>query len=140
LLVPWFGKDGDTMIPFRAEIVADPVELAGLRQQFEGWLQGAGVPDADVVDLVIALNEAVANAVEHGSPSDFVNIRAELVHGSVSIGVADTGRWKERGLVPDSEGRGRGLMIIRALVEDVGVRCSGEGTTVTMRRRVGLAA
>jgi len=128
------------MIPFRAEIVADPVELAGLRHLFEGWLQGAGVPDVDVAALVIAVNEAVANAVEHGSPSEFVNVRAKLEHGSVSIGVADTGRWKERGLVPIDEGRGRGLMIIRALVEDVGVRCSGEGTTVTMRRRIGLAA
>jgi anti-sigma regulatory factor (Ser/Thr protein kinase) len=124
------------MIPFRAVIVADPGELAGLRRLFKGWLERAGLPARDVGELVIAVNEAVANAVEHGTPSGFVSVRTKLEQDSLSIRVADSGRWKEPRLLPDTEGRGRGLTIMRALVEDVAIQSSDRGTTVTMRRRL----
>jgi anti-sigma regulatory factor (Ser/Thr protein kinase) len=51
----------------------------------------------------------------------------------VHIGVSDAGSWRPaRG-----SNRGRGLILMEALMDDVDVRRGDHGTTITLRRRVG---
>ena len=44
----------------------------------------------------------------------------------------DTGRWRP----PGETGRGRGLAVMRELMDDVEIAPSDQGTTVTLRRRL----
>ena len=41
-------------------------QLGVIRHQLACWLQGAGVAKERVADIVLAVNEAVANSIEHG--------------------------------------------------------------------------
>jgi serine/threonine-protein kinase RsbW len=116
--------------------VADLSQLRGLRHQFAAWLARARVDGSCGAELVLALHEAVANAAEHAEASDSISVHAEFADGAVLIEVADRGRWKEPRLVPDTGSRGRGLPIIRTLVEDVTIQTTRAGTTVQMRQRV----
>ncbi|MEU3475907.1 ATP-binding protein [Rhodococcus sp. NPDC006774] len=92
-------------------------------------------------DIVLAVYEAVVNAVEHAyrTPHDApahqhktigldVLYRADT--SSLQVTVADHGRWKLR--APTGV-RGRGLILIRAVADSTHVDTAATGTTVTMQ-------
>lgn len=80
----------------------------------------------------MATGEAAANAIEHAGGTEELEIAAVIADGEVDITVRDRGRWREK----TTEGRGRGLMLIRELMDRVEVTPSDAGTTVRMRRRL----
>lgn len=127
---------------FRRRVTGALDGLSTARRALDRWLGERGV-DPDVRgDLVLAASEAVANAAEHGLAGDrarSVLLEAWVVPGGqeeVVLEVHDDGRWRDGRSDPD---RGRGLRIMRALVDDLEVRTE-EGTTVRMRRRRELAS
>jgi anti-anti-sigma factor len=87
-----------------------------------------------VDDVLLAVGEAAANAVEHAYPdgsAGVVEVALERGVGGVAGTVRDTGAWRPP---PDDPGfRGRGLQILRALADDVDVRTDAGGTTVGFR-------
>jgi anti-sigma regulatory factor (Ser/Thr protein kinase) len=85
-----------------------------------------------VDDVVLACTEAASNAIEHayiGRIGD-VHVVAQRQNGVLEFSVSDEGRWRHPR--PD-DARGRGLDLVRALVRDVDVEQSEDGTTVRMR-------
>jgi anti-sigma regulatory factor (Ser/Thr protein kinase) len=54
----------------------------------------------------------------------------------VTIVVRDHGAWRRAG----TEDRGRGIPLMRALMEDVRIERRPEGTEVTLRRRLRASA
>lgn len=111
-----------------------PGELRAIRRHVERWAEEAGLPDDMVVDLQLALGEAVANGVEHAyldETAGNVGVAIELGAGAeptVTVRVTDEGRWRA---VPDSPGhRGRGLLMIDRLATRVRVLCTPRGTEV----------
>jgi len=118
---------------FREEVSARLDELRPLRARLRAWLDESFV-DPDVADdLAIAINEAVANAIEHGSSDESatVTVIARRDEDGVEVDVADTGSRRLGIADPD---RGRGFTIMHALVDDVTYTPSLVGTTVRMRR------
>ena len=98
----------------------DTRALARVRGRVRTWLSSVEASEPD--DLVLAVDEAVANAIEHGGAEVVVSAREE--HG-----------WRPAG---DYKWRGRGIAIMRALVDDVQIEPSPSGTTVVLRRRLHL--
>jgi serine phosphatase RsbU (regulator of sigma subunit) len=115
---------------------ADPRQLSGLRHRVDRFLLAHGVPEADATDLMVALSEAAANAIEHPvTPSHLmISVEVAVQPDEVLAIVRDTGRWR-----PSSDSRrrqrGRGLALIGVLTE-LSVDRSRRGTTVTLRRRL----
>ncbi len=87
-----------------------------------------------VGDILLAVDEACANAVEHGhrDRGGLVSVTARVEDDELHLVVADRGRWKPRGADADPA-RGRGPTIIHALVPDVVVTTGDAGTVVEMR-------
>jgi anti-sigma regulatory factor (Ser/Thr protein kinase) len=121
--------------PFSIELPAWPRELAGLRRGLQGWLRRSGVPEDVVGDVVVAVNEAAANAIEHayGLHDARFSVRAERIDGDLRFEVADTGRWRAARFGHD---RGRGLDLIHLLVDEVAIDPGSHGTTVRLVRRL----
>ncbi|MGC9671187.1 SpoIIE family protein phosphatase [Planosporangium sp. 12N6] len=120
---------------FDREVEADVARLKGLRDDFRAWLDTVPVGDDEREALLLVCSEAVANAIEHGYRGDrhgVVSVRAELTGGVLELTVRDRGSWR----VPDPRtDRGRGLSLMRSLMDRVLVE-HGAGTVVTMRRRI----
>jgi serine/threonine-protein kinase RsbW len=119
---------------FTRTLPAAPNDVAALRRELDGWLSHLAVPAIARRDLVLAVAEAAANAAEHAYGFDGagvirVDVRREE-DGALSASVADEGTWREP--VEDLE-RGRGIRIIRALVDDVSIASDARGTVVHMR-------
>ncbi|MEU4837130.1 ATP-binding protein [Nocardia testacea] len=108
--------------------------LAEVRHRTQEWLAHCPLGEEQAYDVLLAIGEACANAIEHGHRGDGGTIRLRLEHeaGGLHITVADHGRWKSPDPRPDQV-RGRGMAIIRALVPEVEVIVSAGGTTVEMR-------
>jgi anti-sigma regulatory factor (Ser/Thr protein kinase) len=132
--------------PLEGRLHADPVRLAPVRRSVVAWADAAALPEDVVEDLQLALGEALANAIEHAYRDQTAGECAFAVtwapDGGVDVRVDDFGTWRP---VPADPGfRGRGLMLIRELAEDVVLEPSAHGGTsvrfrvpVRVRRREG---
>ncbi len=124
--------------PLDLDIAADVGELASSRSALRGWLQSAGVPPEQTLDVLIAAGEALANAIEHGhrdSRDGRVRLQAVALPDRLHLTVVDTGSWKEPAAIPSLH-RGRGIALMRALMHDVTIDSQITGTTVHMNTRI----
>jgi anti-sigma regulatory factor (Ser/Thr protein kinase) len=124
--------------PLQMEFTADPRQLGPSRTALRSWLTRAGVDPDQIQDVLIATGEALANAIEHGhrdQPDGTVSLRATAIVDRLQVTVADSGVWK----VPrDDPGfsRGRGISLMRVLMEDFTIQSNDAGTTVHMYARI----
>jgi anti-sigma regulatory factor (Ser/Thr protein kinase)/putative methionine-R-sulfoxide reductase with GAF domain len=113
----------------------EPVVLADVRRVVRRWLRAQAVAEQDSREIVLAVSEVCANAIEHAYPpvpAEF-DLTARRTGDRLEFVVRDTGAWRE----PRGDNRGRGLKVVRAAMDEVEVSPSDSGTEVVMRRRVG---
>jgi PAS domain S-box-containing protein len=118
------------------DLPSDPGALGSLRGLLRRWLEQTEASESDVYAIVMACSEACTNAIEHaGAAADETIAFAAVLHeDTVDVTVRDRGRWRDHR--PPSD-QGRGLELIEALMDDVSVQTSGDGTIVHLRRRIG---
>jgi GAF domain-containing protein/anti-sigma regulatory factor (Ser/Thr protein kinase) len=116
---------------------AEKEALIGVRQVLRRWLYAHGATEDETFDITVASQEACANAVEHayGPGRRTFQIDAAYAAGRVRLVIRDEGRWR----APRGTHRGRGLPLMRALMERVDVQHTDEGTTVVLERSIGTA-
>jgi len=121
--------------PLALDLPADPTALVTVRRALGGWLTESQVAPDVVGALQVAVGEACANAVDHAYSAGVagrMQLRvAREPDGRVTARVSDQGAWR----TPDADpgDRGRGLMIMHQLLEDVEVDRAATGTTITLR-------
>ncbi|SFO69343.1 anti-anti-sigma factor [Geodermatophilus dictyosporus] len=123
--------------PLQLDLLAVPSSLPAVRRRLGAWLTALGMGEEDRVGVMVAVGEACANAAEHayrGTEPGPVQVTAAVdVDGVLTVTVHDEGTWRPPDRDPGD--RGRGLLIMRQLVDGMVVR--GEhGTTVTLRTRL----
>jgi len=126
-------------VPVELEIAPSSVYLPEIRRAAQGVL--AGIAGEVAADVLLALHEAVANAIRHGSGGGGP-IRVALVvrSGWIEMAVQDHGpaprlpRLPADSPTPLANG-GRGLWLILHLVDEVRLTRVGEGTLLSLRRR-----
>jgi anti-anti-sigma factor len=123
--------------PLRLELRAVPEALPGVRRRLGQWLTGLGMGEQDRVGVMVAVGEACANAAEHayrGTEPGPLSVVADVdVDGVLTVTVQDQGTWRPPDRDPGD--RGRGLLIMRQLVDTV-VLQEERGTTLTLSMRL----
>jgi|SRR6478609_3395723 len=88
----------------------------------------------DLDDVVLAVNEAASNSIEHayapGTLDGTVEVTFWTEHRGFSIQVLDHGRWREPSGSDSS--RGRGIMLMRRLMTAAVIDHDGPGTRVLL--------
>jgi anti-sigma regulatory factor (Ser/Thr protein kinase) len=114
-----------------------PAQAALLRAHLRLWLTQHGTAENEVLDVLLAANEAFNNALLHSRhpQSIAVQVDAHIGRDVVEIVVRDHGQWREsdRG----TEGAGLGLKLMHALMDSVDLETTRVGTTVRLRRILG---
>jgi serine/threonine-protein kinase RsbW len=109
-----------------------------VRGRLRAWLSGWGWTEDGLDDIVMAVDEAVSNVVEHAyrlepAPGD-VRVHARIAGGPggrrAVVAVTDRGRWRP---IPGDPGhRGRGLRMMDAFTASLRIERGAHGTAVTM--------
>ncbi len=135
----WIVVDHE-LPPPAAPVASFPLgeDLAGIRRFVREQVAGTPIDDERVADLVIAVSEAAANALEHGGGRGVVRVWTE--GGAVVCEVADEGRvgdlLADRRLPTIEDERGRGLWLVNQLCDLVQLRSGASGTTLRMHLAV----
>ena len=129
---------------FTMTIPADPREIPKLTDGVTQVLQEKGWPDADVMAVELALQEAVANAIRHGCGGDASKELQCAVTcddaGEIMITVRDPGTGFDPAKVANPldpvnilKSSGRGIFLINGLMDDV--QFADGGRELQMRKR-----
>ncbi len=124
------------------EFAADASRLASARTRLGEIIAPLGLSDSAVFDIKVAVGEALANAVRHGSPrgqSDTVCVEVRAYADRVDIVVSDDGCGYDGAIRPSRDAfapSGRGVLFMRALMDAVEF-CPGivGGTSVVLAKR-----
>ncbi len=122
-------------------VAADLTSLAQVRAALDAALDGSDWPEEDSSRLMLAAGEAVCNAIEHGSvASGEVQVEIRTFDDGLSLVVTDDGNPEQPPQLdlaaappPAHSVRGRGLMIMRELADEIIIEPHGRGTRVRLR-------
>jgi serine/threonine-protein kinase RsbW len=119
--------------PLRLSVEAEGRALAPMRQALRAWL--TELEAHEVADVVLAVDEAVANAIEHAglASTEVIVVEGRLVENTLHFEICDGGVWKEP---TANEARGRGLLIMNAVMDDVALVHRDDETRVVMSRHL----
>ncbi len=132
--VPSIGRRDN---PFAVVVAATPANVTKSRHEFARWMRAFALAKPRTDEILLAVTEAVTNAIEHGSGCDgskFVSIRASLHDQSMTATVSDSGHWISSAPEPAVHiHRGRGLILIDAFADNVDIVRAADGTRITMQ-------
>ncbi|MGB3480879.1 MAG: ATP-binding protein [Mycobacterium sp.] len=124
----------------RAGVVANPLNVARLRDELDRWLRlRLAMESARFNDVVLAVNEALANVAEfayrNAAQAGTVDIRADHDRATsiLTVTVIDLGCWRDSTEREPKRTRGRGIPLMEALSDEVLIDATDHGTTVSMR-------
>lgn len=127
--------------PLDVELEVGPDAARQARWALRGWLAALDPVADDVTTLLHTVTELAANVVDHahlGGEARPFRLRARLEPtGQAVVEVADRGSWK-RPLV--TGGRGRGLALVRQVVDQLDLDRGPGGTTATVRHALRRSA
>ena len=122
---------------------ADPEQLVLIRRELARWLAPLALSEDETADVVLAVDEAAANAVRHAyGPEESGAVELTLWTeeaddtgpATLSIEVVDHGHWRPPTERPTEGGRGIGLM--NTMAESVLIRYDDRGSRVLLRHRI----
>jgi anti-sigma regulatory factor (Ser/Thr protein kinase) len=123
---------------FGSTFSALPMAVPLVRRSMERYARRLGLDEDGCFALLTAAGEAIANAVEHAylGPPGVVRVQAHAGDGVLTVTIEDDGKWKP---AQRRDERGRGLPLMRALMDGVEIRTHQARTEVrlTMVLRAG---
>jgi serine/threonine-protein kinase RsbW len=129
-------------LPGRVEFVhrswpADPAQLVLIRRELSRWLAPLALTEEETADVVLAVDEAAANAVRHAygpDESGVVDLTLWTEPETLCIEVVDHGSWQPP--AAPSRAGGRGIPLMSHMVESVLIHFDDRGSRVLLRHRI----
>lgn len=127
----------------RLVVPAEVARMSGIRTRVCDLIAPLGLAEGALFDLKLAVGEALANAVRHGSPGgadDDVQVTIAAFDDRVVVTVQDAGTGFDGDPLSGDDvyaSGGRGIMFMRALMDRVEfMPCDGGGTLVRITKRL----
>jgi anti-sigma regulatory factor (Ser/Thr protein kinase) len=121
---------------------ATAANAAQLRDRFRAWLTDCGVGAPQVAEVLLVVNEALANCVDHAYVDHpavgemTVQADFEPHQRCLSVCVTDHGTWRQPGARQRRDSsRGRGVILMHALAHHCTINGRDDGTTVCLDYR-----
>lgn len=120
----------EASVPLTRRLIAQALEIVGV--------------EADIIsDVEIALSEACANVLRHAKVGELYEVRAGFDEDRAFLQIIDQGEGfdpetsaPEGELVADESESGRGVMLMRALMDKVRFETMEDGNSVILEKRL----
>jgi anti-sigma regulatory factor (Ser/Thr protein kinase) len=111
-------------------------DLPDVRDYAAFHARRAGMPEKDIGDYLVAVNEVATNAVTHGTSKAWLRIWCDS--GDLIVHIHDDGHWtltETPGMIPphDYSTSGMGLWVARHLAKELILKTGATGTSLIMR-------
>jgi anti-sigma regulatory factor (Ser/Thr protein kinase) len=115
------------------EIPGDASSMGDLRARLRTWLKLRGLAEDERDDAILAISEACNNAIEHAYHLEpgVIHLLLEHREGTLAMRIEDRGGWHPT--APSFE-RGRGIPLMRAVMDMTTIEHDEHGTSVTLSR------
>ncbi len=133
-------KDNTITIPSLQDYLPDVDSFV------ERLLEGYGIDKSTIADIAISATEAVVNAIIHGNKSNLEKVVTVTVfkkESSIEITVTDQGEGFDPGTIENPidddnllKEVGRGIFIVKSLMDDVKIAPSPSGTKITLIKNI----
>jgi serine/threonine-protein kinase RsbW len=131
-------------VSFQLSLPRDEASVPLTRRLIAQALEIVGVEADTISDVEIALSEACANVLRHAQVGDAYEVRAGFNEERAFLEVIDQGegfdpdaRPPEGQLVGDEAESGRGVMLMRALMDKVSFEShKGDGNSVILEKKL----
>ena len=122
-------------IKFTLLLPRDALSVPVVRRVLNSSMRTLGVGEECLTDIELALTEACTNVLDHAADGDEYEVIAGLDDNACVIEVIDTGRGFDADRLGHAEAdpsaeEGRGIQLIRALVDRVHFRSRAESGTI----------
>ena len=129
-------------------IRADIQEIPAMNENLAGYLSSEGVPENEILDIQLAVEEAVTNTIKHGykEKPGSVWISCKVLENTIEIVIQDEAipfdplTLPPPDIMASAEDRpigGLGVMLIRNLMKDVAYRYENGRNILTLVRERG---
>ena len=123
----------------------DPAAMVAVRDRIMDFLHEHCADEQQEIDIMIALQEGLANAVLHGSrndPSKIIRCLVDVTPEAITIVIRDSGQGFDTAVATDSTDdgtnltqHGRGIYLMRSLMDEVSYRHGGSELLLKKLRR-----
>lgn len=135
-------------IELQLSLPRDARYVSLLRRVTDSLLRDMDVPDETVDDVTVALSEACGNVIRHAEGTEEYGVRLSVGSTICEIEVCDLGPGFDHEVLEEAESAessavaaaaedGRGLLLLRALMDDLRFVSEDETTTVRLIKRWG---
>lgn len=124
---------------FSLALPHEALSVPVIRRVVGDALRGLGVTEDCVADILVAASEACTNVIQHARASGDYEVSGYVDDGICALKIMDWGSGprpapQDRGVLAES---GRGIKIMRALVDDLSIDSSPDrGTVVHLEKRL----
>ncbi|MFI0449403.1 ATP-binding protein [Actinomadura sp. 6N118] len=126
---------------FSLALPREALSIPVIRRVLGDALRGLGVSDDCVADILVATSEACTNVIQHARASGNYEVIGCVDDDACVLKIMDWGRGlrkaesdEDRGILSES---GRGIKIMRALVDDLNIESVPDaGTVVHLQKRL----
>jgi anti-sigma regulatory factor (Ser/Thr protein kinase) len=128
-----------SLAPMQLRLPAHASELRCARDHVAAAGTEFGLDHKACYELVFAVNEAVTNAIRHGSPAPdgTIGLRIELDGDELVCAISDCGPFvpprRKRDMA--TEEGGRGFAFMSALTDQMDLSVEPDGTVIELRKR-----
>ncbi|WP_433331802.1 ATP-binding protein [Spirillospora sp. CA-294931] len=126
---------------FSLALPREALSIPVIRSVLGDSLRGLGASEDCVADLLVATSEACTNVIQHARGSGTYEVVGQVDDDCCRLKIMDWGRGLRN--VPSAQDRGdlaesgRGIRIMRALVDELSIDSSPEvGTIVHLKKRL----
>lgn len=127
-------------------IPSDQEHLVAVDEFLEGTLRGFGIDESTIADIAISVTEVVNNGIIHGNKSDpnkALTLSIDKTGSTLTFVVADEGAGFDPSIIDDPlkeenllKEVGRGIFIIRSLMDSVEFENTPDGVRVTLSKTI----
>jgi anti-sigma regulatory factor (Ser/Thr protein kinase) len=117
-------------------------ELPNARRRIVAFAEICGMHGAELFELQVAVGEALANALEHGSPrgaDDDITVRFFCYPDEVAVEIGDQGPGMDAAPIcapGPTQPAGRGIHFMRTMADDMLFTCGPTGTRVLLVKKL----
>lgn len=142
LPLPRAGLDAGAIGGGELRMPAEPAQVGRVRATLREAADAVGMDAGQTNDLLVAVTEAIGNALVHGEADsdNTIEVKWGVEEDMLVVCVGDCGRYSVADtLEADRVDHGRGIGVMRLLVDDMTIEARDDGTRVRLAKRLAPA-